>query len=288
MPLVLIAAGGAGAYCLLRCRDADAARAASDAASASATSGVAPGGRPSSPVATKPQISVTAPQRPEVEPPARRQPLTLSGRWGWPVPQWQGRAPVISDRFRAARADHDGVDIMFARLASDPFAVGTVNGTSRFVMPDHWVGVAASDGVLWSSGHTKRGYAVVVDHGPVATFYTHFDTLLVPEVTPPSKRLHSDHLISIKAGQPLGVIGKDPLDVGGVKHLHFELWNGGPGDAVDPEPYMTSWEVFTPQRVSLQFPELLRNARRRRRKEEPDLVFVHEYWRTKPGRRARP
>lgn len=282
MPLVMLAAGGAGAYLLLRCKEADAARMAGEPGAGTGTAS-----RPSGSVAPGSQISVTTPQRTTELPSTRRQALTLSGRWGWPVPQWQGRAPVISDGFRAARADHNGVDIMFARIASDPFAVGSINGTRKYVMPDHWVGVAASDGVLWSSGRTARGFAVVLDHGPVATFYTHFDTLLVPEVKPPGKRLHSDHLIAIEAGQPLGVIGKDPRDARGVKHLHFELWNGGPTDAVDPAPFMTSWEVFTPRQVSLQLPDLLRNARRRR-KEEPDLVFVHEYWRTKPGRRARP
>ena len=27
-------------------------------------------------------------------------------------------------------------------------------------------------------------------------------------------------------------------------HLHFELWRGGAGDRVDPEPLMTSWEYL--------------------------------------------
>jgi len=50
---------------------------------------------------------------------------------------------------------------------------------------------------------------------------------------------------------------------------------------------MKSWQVFTPNDIAPFLPSLTRNARARRT-GEPDLVHVTEYWRTKPGRAARP
>lgn len=144
----------------------------------------------------------------------------LPGRWVWPVPRWNGRAPVISDGFYSPRPGlplHGGVDLMFARVPADVFKTGTPNGTTRFVMPDALVAVAASDGTVWSASITPRGFAVVIDHKPTkaATFYTHLEKLLVK----PTANAQSGE--RVRAGQPIGVIGADPLDSEHLKHLHF-------------------------------------------------------------------
>ncbi len=99
------------------------------------------------------------------------------------------------------------------------------------------VAVAASDGVVWSAMQTPRGFAVVIDHAPtkVATFYTHLEKLLV---TPTANAKAGER---VRAGQPIGIIGADPLDGEHLKHLHFEIWLGGPNDAIDPAPVMRSW-----------------------------------------------
>lgn len=194
---------------------------------------------------------------------------------------------MISDGFRKSRSDHNGVDIMFARLASDPFRVGSPNATKGFVMPDSWMAVAAADGHLYTSiARSSRGGMVLLDHGGVQTFYGHLQTLFVPEVTGPAIRKDTKPIL-IKAGQPLGVIGADPSDREGIKHLHFELWRGFK-QPVDPEPLMASWEVFTPKEVSALLDTFPRNARARRTRGEPDLVRVTDHWRAKPGRAARP
>ena len=166
----------------------------------------------------------------------------LPGRWVWPVPRWSGRAPVISDGFGSPRPGgirHGGADVMFARLPADPFKAGTPNGSARHVMPDGLVAVAASDGVVWSAMQTPRGYAVVIDHKPtkVATFYTHLEKLLV---APTASAKAGER---VRAGQPIGVIGADPLDPAHLKHLHFEIWLGGPNDAIDPAPLMLGWQT---------------------------------------------
>lgn len=310
LPVLLLIGGGALVYFYLRPSDAAAATTPAAPSTEPATSQSAP--QPAPGQIPKPSPPTSAPSKPpvpspsgppkisspvghpitigELAPAKPSQPLVFPGKWGWPVPKWQGRSPVISDRFGSPRhaGPHMGVDIMFARLASDPFPIGSPNGTKNFVMPDAWMAVAAADGVLWSAGHSSRGFFVVVDHLKYATFYTHLDTLFVPQVKPPEKGVARAKVIDIKAGQPLGVIGANPEDRERIKHLHFEVWRGGPGQAIDPEPYMKAWQVFTPNDIAPFLPSLTRNARARRTGNEPDLVHVTDYWRTKPGRAARP
>src|SRR5690242_9855085 len=115
----------------------------------------------------------------------------LPGRWVWPVPRWNGRAPMISDGFDSPRPGvprHGGVDIMFARLPADAFKAGTPNASKLFVMPDGLVAVAASDGVVRSAMHTPQGFASpgpgVLGHGGVDVMFA---------------RLPED---AVKAGEP--------------------------------------------------------------------------------------
>jgi hypothetical protein len=174
-------------------------------------------------------------------------PLTsLTGRWIWPVARWGERSPVISDGFGSPRPGgrrHGGVDLMFRRLPADTLRAGTPNGSAGHVMPDGVIALAASDGVVWSAGATPRGLAVVIDHGEVATFYTHLEKLFV---TPTNGGKAGQRVI---AGQPIGIIGFDPLDGARLKHLHFEIWRGGAKGAIDPAPLMASWAVLADPRA---------------------------------------
>ena len=177
-------------------------------------------------------------------------PRALPGTWVWPVAAWKGRAPVVSDGFaspRAGRIRHGGVDVMFARLPADTFPVGSPSGSRRFVMPDNVPVVAASDGVVWSAMPTPRGFAVVIDHGPrkVKTFYTHLTQLAVPLTA----RGMGRHVV--KAGDVIGIVGADPMDPEGVRHLHFEIWLDGPSGAIDPAPLLRSWPVANDPRAPL-------------------------------------
>jgi hypothetical protein len=176
-----------------------------------------------------------------------RRPLSkplLPGRWVWPVPRWNGRAPVISDGFDSPRPGvprHGGVDLMFARQPIDAFKPGSPNGSKLFVMPDGLTAVAAGDGAVWSAMQTPQGYAVVIDHAStkVATFYTHLEKLLVAPSAPGKGNER------VRAGQPIGIIGASPRDPEHLKHLHFEVWLGGPNDRIDPAPLMRAWETVS-------------------------------------------
>ena len=173
----------------------------------------------------------------------------LTGRWVWPVASWNGRSPVISDGFGSPRpggARHGGVDVMFARLPGDALRAATPNGSKHHVMPDDIAVLAAADGVVWSAMKTPRGHAVVIDHAPhkVATFYAHLDTLLV---TPTSRGVSKQR---VRAGQVIGTVGFSPLDSQKLKHLHFELWQGGPTNVIDPAPVMRDWVVAPDPRAA--------------------------------------
>ena len=297
---LLLAGGGVAAYLLLRSRIADAARMMErlrpfELPSILALPDPAPVIVPlPTPTGGLRPIHITAPGYPP--PPLQELPkqpplmAPLVGRWAWPVPRWQGRAPVISDGFGSPRPGmkHAGVDLMFARITGDPFPVGTPNGTHAFVMPDHWMAVAASDAILWSAGHTERGYAVVLDHGTVATFYTHLESLLLPLAGAPVRGAELAPFRRIKAGQPLGIIGYDPQDGQRIKHLHFELWLGGPDKAIDPQPIMKSWQVLTPADIApfLSGQSLAREARNAAKRA--DLVRVRSYERAWPGTALHP
>jgi murein DD-endopeptidase MepM/ murein hydrolase activator NlpD len=165
----------------------------------------------------------------------------LPGNWVWPVGVWQGRRPEISDGFRGTRRDakgqiiqHGGVDIMYRRLAADPWQPGTPNGSRGWVMPNQRAALAASDGVIWFAAHTPRGWSVIIDHSPrkLASYYTHLASLRVS-----SKQ-------NVKAGDILGTIGADPLDAAHLSHLHFEIWRGASTTRFDPEPYMRRWKYL--------------------------------------------
>nr|HEX4316252.1 peptidoglycan DD-metalloendopeptidase family protein [Kofleriaceae bacterium] len=136
---------------------------------------------------------------------------------------------------------------MFARLPGDPYPAGTPNGAKHHVMPDGLVALAASDGVIWSAGLMPTGFAVVIDHTPTkaATFYAHLEKLLVSAAEPGKSHER------VRAGQAIGIIGASPNDAEHLKHLHFELWLGGPSDRVDPSLAMRSWPVLDDPNVLL-------------------------------------
>lgn len=184
------------------------------------------------------------------------EPITARGRrrrWVWPLPALpDGRLPKVSDPYgpSAGRADgfHSGVDIMYARLPR------TLPRGTRLPLPDHGSRghqvpegtpvLAVSDGVIWSTGQTRRGYSVTIGHGPdtkLASWYQHLDTLAVPAHTR-GKLRSGGAPIKVKAGEVIGTVGWSKLDAAQIRHLHFELRNGT--RAFDPKDAMKEWLVI--------------------------------------------
>jgi hypothetical protein len=101
--------------------------------------------------------------------------------------------------------------------------------------------------VVWSAGWTARGFSVVIDHAPVAPFATYYTHLGLLNVTPTARAKAGQ---CVRAGQPIGIIGADPLDAAHLKHLHFALWRGGPDKAIDPAVLMARWDCIDDPRDS--------------------------------------
>jgi hypothetical protein len=59
-------------------------------------------------------------------------------------------------------------------------------------------------------------------------------------------------------------------------HLHFELWVGGPGRAIDPAALMKSWQVFTPSDIAPFLSSTRNAAKGPARRSEFVHVTAHE------------
>ncbi len=177
--------------------------------------------------------------------PRRRRAALPPGVWVWPVPTFQGRAPVISDGWGSARDGgrrlHLGVDVMFRRRTRNDLVAelppGSPNGSKWHFMPDGVEALAIADGTVWSAGWTATGFTVVLEHaGGWTSIYRHLELLLV---TPTLRRRSGEH---VAAGQPLGIVGASPVDREALKHLHFELHLRG--RPVDPTPHLARWAAI--------------------------------------------
>lgn len=164
----------------------------------------------------------------------------------FPVPMWHGRRAEISDGWGSPRDGgvrrHRGADLMFRRRSRGElvaeFPPGSPDGSRGYFMPHGHPAIAVADAVVWSAGLTSRGFAVILDHGaPWATFYQHLSELHVAPTTRGASRQR------VTAGQSLGVIGGNPSLPPHLRHLHFEIWRGGPAThAIDPAPMLARWE----------------------------------------------
>ncbi len=164
--------------------------------------------------------------------------------WTFPVPDLVlastgKRYPAaVSQEFRPGFPSHFGVDVMYEREAA--FALPAYppphDGSRGYFAPPTTPVCAARDGSVWSSDLSARGTEVVIDHGkPFATYYQHLSVSYVAKGQ------------AVKAGDVIGLMGYDPIDPEGLRHLHFAVWLDGAGDgaSVDPQAEMASWRRAT-------------------------------------------
>lgn len=179
----------------------------------------------------------------------RRAPGAWPSGWMWPVPdlvvngvRWPSE---ISQEYRDTSTHaHLGLDIMY-RNPLPPPTYAVPPGVDVPVL-------AARAGTLWSVSLSPRGWQVVVDHGPPwATYYQHIrsiDPLLVAAVAAgQTGEAKGTAPLQLAAGQPLGIMGADPLDLNHIVHLHFAVWYQGYGNAasIDPRKDMQTWQRQT-------------------------------------------
>lgn len=172
-----------------------------------------------------------------------RQITTWKG-WVWPVPVWNGRIPIITDKFQAVEtADHRqhlGADIAFKKLPTDPKEVIQHDATAGFIAPRGTPILAAGPGRIWSTGVSDAmGRFVQIDHGAVEgegvnSFYQHLESF--------AKDWQKGD--EVRAGDLLGYMGYPPQGYH-FRHLHFELWFPTRKRARDPAPYMRHWNKIT-------------------------------------------
>lgn len=155
-----------------------------------------------------------------------------------PVPKLGSRLPVVSDgmHMRSSGKMHEGIDIMYKRLPSDPG--GLPWSSTGFHVPPGTPALAAGAGVVLKSANDSHGGYVYIDHGDgVQTNYRHLN---------PRKVNVGDR---VNAGDIVGLIGDDPANAGDPAHLHFELVING--SKVDPQSYFNSWPAITAKNTLL-------------------------------------
>lgn len=177
-------------------------------------------------------------------------------KWAWPVPDFQGRSPVVSSGFNDEmvlkdtgymRRKHSGVDIMYQRLVPGEQILPWMSK-----LYEAWPGipvVAVGPGDVWTVKETAKGAKVIViDHhnvpgyGPLATAYIHVTDVQVKKGD------------KVEAGTLLAYMGHTGTK---LAHLHFmtstdkkDMWG------VDPETLLAEWgpptEIERPAEVKPQ------------------------------------
>jgi murein DD-endopeptidase MepM/ murein hydrolase activator NlpD len=162
--------------------------------------------------------------------------------WAWPIPDLVITGTTfpaeMSQEWRRIVPAHLGVDFMYRRPLSpltDVIKSERFNDhgdNARWFTPPNTPILAARAGTVYSVDRSPRGIEVVLDHGPPwATYYQHLSSVSVKKGD------------AVAAGQQIGVIGADPTDPEGLRHLHFATWYKGAGDSasVDPGRVVPLW-----------------------------------------------
>lgn len=159
----------------------------------------------------------------------------------WPVSIYDGkRYPVVSDGYHARESGfHAGVDICFRRLSTDPpFDPKHPghDGTKGFYSPEDAEIISCSEGKVYSVKKNSRGMSVVVDRGDFAYYYQHLQL----------EGIQVQKGDIVKPGTKLGLMGYDIAPgANPFRHLHFEIWKGGPKDHINPEPLLRQWPMVS-------------------------------------------
>jgi murein DD-endopeptidase MepM/ murein hydrolase activator NlpD len=150
-----------------------------------------------------------------------------------------GRQPTVTSRFKThepTRPDHNGVDIFYRYLPSDPSTrIGDGGREKNWWIPDDTMAIACAPGRVLLAGPSPTGYRVWVDHRGVSLGYFHLS------------RLACSAGDEVEPGDEIGIVGHNPRKQD-AKHLHFELHVGAlkgyPAGCHDPEDWIRGAAVL--------------------------------------------
>lgn len=165
--------------------------------------------------------------------------------WHFPVPDLITRdgqrydAVVSSGVRHPKRPGHHGIDVLYRRKRAGDrpeYKAGTPDGDETWFAPPETPILAARAGKVWSVTHGPKGWAVVIDHGkPWATFYQHLARVdLEPHTA--GKAASGGPPTVVKEGDMIGTMGFSTTDPARLRHLHFEAWFNGHGNAASQDP----------------------------------------------------
>ena len=162
----------------------------------------------------------------------------------WPLPSLAEHGdPSISDGFSRQPRKHRprghlGVDIMYRRPEKGPW--NRPDFAPWYHCPKGTSVHTIADGKVVAVDDRPNGFAIKVDHGyPYVSVYRHVFEPCVEEGE------------TLVAGEMLGLVGYDPRNPNGLRHLHMELLDySRPGIksvrnlAVDPRPFLKRLEYL--------------------------------------------
>lgn len=129
----------------------------------------------------------------------------------WPAYRYGDRSPACTGNIFSA-PEHEGVDIGWRWRPGDPLGIPDTDPKRHWTIIGGAPAIAAEAGLVLYAEQRKRGFAVRI-RGPLydrCYFHGRRGTGLVSK---------GDHVME---GHELFVIGADPTDGEGWRHLHFE------------------------------------------------------------------
>ena len=152
----------------------------------------------------------------------------------WPLPRRPGigSPPQITSGFKTrnpSRPTHNGVDIFYRSEPGDS-ALPKSRNTGRWCIPLGTMAVAPCSGVVTDARpkHSTGGLVWLrVGDEDVRVGFMHLASVLVTKGQ------------LLNPGDPIGEVGANPLDLGGLVHLHFEVSPLYAYSPQDPEEWLT-------------------------------------------------
>lgn len=148
--------------------------------------------------------------------------------WVWPLSEYNGNQPVISDGWHDAGTaerggcGHFGVDIMHRRRSNELYEeerAGNGKIARGHIIYKNEPAILCANGKVYDAENTGSGHTVRVSHRvegrPILAVYRHLKDVAYGV----------EKGAVLPRGAPVGRVSDNPSDSGDPPHLHFELWD---------------------------------------------------------------